>query len=74
MNTLLAFPGMDRAPTLLMFALYMITSVQIVRYSKWIAAGQPNPFLPGYRPVPPARTRPVSRRVADVDLSQFRVY
>lgn len=74
MNTLMTLPGMDRAPTLLMFALYMITSFQIVRYSKWLAAGQPNPFLPRNLCSAAQRNRSVSQSIVDADLSEFRVY
>lgn len=62
-----------RVTTMIMFALYLITSVQIVRYSKWIAAGQPNPFLPGQPRAVPASARPRLRQ-RDADLKNFRVY
>ena len=29
-----------------LFTMYLLTSVQICRYSSWINAGAPNPFLP----------------------------
>ena len=31
---------------LLLFTLYLITAVKVCRYSSWMQAGAPNPFLP----------------------------
>lgn len=39
-------PGLERLIPLLMFALYLLTAVRICRYSSWVQAGEPNPFLP----------------------------
>jgi len=39
-------PGLERLVPYLFFLLYLITSVQICRYSRWIDSGAPNPFLP----------------------------
>lgn len=36
----------ERALPFLFFALYMITSLKVCRYSTWTEAGSPNPFLP----------------------------
>lgn len=36
----------ERALPFLLFALYLITSVKICRYTAWRAKGAPNPFLP----------------------------
>ena len=36
----------ERAVTLFLFALYLITPVQTCRFSSWQRAGAPNPFLP----------------------------
>ncbi|NNE80384.1 MAG: hypothetical protein HKN18_08945 [Silicimonas sp.] len=36
----------ERAITLLLFALYLITAVRLCRYSSWVSEGTPNPFLP----------------------------
>ncbi|MDH5622521.1 MAG: hypothetical protein OEY74_10605 [Gammaproteobacteria bacterium] len=42
----------ERAVPLYLFALYMVTSVRICRYSAWRKAGAPNPFLPrSLRPI-----------------------
>ena len=38
--------GLERAMPLVLFSLYLITSVQICRYAHWRAAGAPTPFLP----------------------------
>lgn len=46
MLTAQIIPGVEKLIPLAFFALYLITSVQIVRYSSWIAQGRPNPFLP----------------------------
>ncbi len=72
MTQILTFPGLERALTLVMFALYMITSIKLCRYSSWVAAGEPNPFLPGHRET--ISTRRVVTRVMEKDLSDFRVY
>lgn len=40
------FPILERAFPLMLFALYLLTAVRICRYSSWVAAGEPNPFLP----------------------------
>lgn len=37
---------MERATPLLLFLLYVVTSVRICRYAQWHAQGAPNPFLP----------------------------
>ena len=37
---------LERLMPLILFSLYMITSVQVCRYAQWRAAGAPNPFLP----------------------------
>ena len=39
-------PGLERLIPLLIFALYLLTAVRICRYSSWVQAGEPNPFLP----------------------------
>lgn len=39
-------PGFERLIPFLMFALYLLTAVRICRYSSWVEAGEPNPFLP----------------------------
>lgn len=73
MMTFLSSAGAERATILIMFALYLITSVQIIRYSTWLRAGQPNPFLPGQPRA--VAVRPKARPQArDADLSTFRVY
>lgn len=36
----------ERALTVLLFVLYLITSVRLCRYSTWRNNGAPNPFLP----------------------------
>ena len=46
MNGFLTIVDGDKAITLLFFALYLITAFRICRYSHWIEAGAPNPFLP----------------------------
>ena len=46
MGTLQAFPGFERLIPFMLFALYLITAVRLCRYSSWMAAGAPNPFLP----------------------------
>lgn len=38
--------ALERATPLLLFALYIITSVRVCRYAQWQAQGAPNPFLP----------------------------
>ncbi|MBT8424249.1 MAG: hypothetical protein HKN98_00615 [Silicimonas sp.] len=40
------FSILERAVPLMLFALYLLTAVRICRYSSWVAAGEPNPFLP----------------------------
>ncbi|MEM8804077.1 MAG: hypothetical protein AAGF55_16245 [Pseudomonadota bacterium] len=37
---------LERATPLLLFALYVITSVRVCRYAQWHAQGAPNPFMP----------------------------
>lgn len=45
--TLFSFSiAMERAMPFVLFALYVITSVQLCRYANWHAKGAPNPFLP----------------------------
>lgn len=39
-------PGFERLIPLALFALYLLTAVRICRYSSWVEAGAPNPFLP----------------------------
>ena len=39
-------PGVERLIPFLLFALYLLTAVRICRYSSWVRAGTPNPFLP----------------------------
>lgn len=39
-------PGFERLIPFLCFALYLLTAVRICRYSSWVQAGAPNPFLP----------------------------
>lgn len=39
-------PSLERMIPFMMFALYLLTAVRICRYSSWIQAGEPNPFLP----------------------------
>lgn len=39
-------PGFERLIPFMLFALYLFTSVRICRYSSWVEAGAPNPFLP----------------------------
>lgn len=46
MGTMQAFPGFERLIPFMLFALYMITAFRLCRYSSWMAAGAPNPFLP----------------------------
>ncbi len=46
MNGFLTMIDGDKTITFLFFALYLITAVRICRYSSWIDAGAPNPFLP----------------------------
>lgn len=38
--------AVERVLPLLLFALYLITAVRVCRYSSWLDAGAPNPFLP----------------------------
>lgn len=40
------FPGFERLIPFMLFALYLLTAVRLCRYSSWIDAGAPNPFLP----------------------------
>jgi hypothetical protein len=42
----LVHPLTERAFTYVLFALFVVTSVRLCRYSSWIARGAPNPFLP----------------------------
>jgi hypothetical protein len=39
-------PGFERLIPFLLFALYLLTAVRVCRYSSWVRAGAPNPFLP----------------------------
>lgn len=39
-------PGPERLVPFVLFMLYLVTAVRICRYSAWIHAGAPNPFLP----------------------------
>lgn len=39
-------PGFERLIPFTLFALYLLTAVRICRYSSWVEAGAPNPFLP----------------------------
>lgn len=39
-------PFAERLIPLTLFALYLLTAVRVCRYSSWVAAGAPNPFLP----------------------------
>jgi len=38
--------GIERAMPLVLFALYLLTSVQLCSYAGWRQSGAPNPFLP----------------------------
>lgn len=38
--------NMERVIPFALFALYLVTAVRICRYSSWVRAGAPNPFLP----------------------------
>lgn len=40
------FSLVERLAPFMLFALYLVTAVRICRYSSWVAAGEPNPFLP----------------------------
>ncbi|MEQ9037995.1 MAG: hypothetical protein RIE24_06545 [Silicimonas sp.] len=57
-------PGVERLIPLLLFALYLLTAVRICRYSSWVRAGAPNPFLPRSLEVALVRIDGHSRRVA----------
>lgn len=46
MTMLQSFPGFERFIPFALFALYMITACRLCRYSSWVVAGAPNPFLP----------------------------
>lgn len=39
-------PVLERLTPFMLFALYLLTAVRICRYSSWVDAGAPNPFLP----------------------------
>ena len=52
MSMLTVILAFERATPFLLFALYLITSFQICRYTNWRDAGAPNPFLPhGLKPL-----------------------
>ena len=38
--------ALERIMPLMLFALYLITSVRLCRYAHWRSEGAPNPFLP----------------------------
>ena len=46
MSAMLIGSGAERVIPFVLFALYLVTSVRICRYSSWVRAGAPNPFLP----------------------------
>ena len=46
MTVISVLPGLERLIPFLLFALYLLTAVRVCRYSSWVAAGAPNPFLP----------------------------
>lgn len=70
MGTLQAFPGVERLIPFMLFALYLITSVQICRYSSWVAAGAPNPFLP--RKLKAAVAKSDIRRLVELEIRSAR--
>lgn len=39
-------PNLERLIPFVLFALYLLTAVRVCRYSSWVRAGEPNPFLP----------------------------
>lgn len=57
------FPALERLIPFVLFALYLLTAVRICRYSSWVDAGSPNPFLPRGLAMAVARidTRPQRR-------------
>lgn len=46
MSAMLIGSGAERVIPIVLFTLYLVTSVRICRYSSWVRAGAPNPFLP----------------------------
>lgn len=46
MTWFLTHPMTERTLPFVLFALFVVTSVRLCRYSSWVASGAPNPFLP----------------------------
>jgi hypothetical protein len=57
-------PVLERLTPFMLFALYLLTAVRICRYSSWIDASAPNPFLPRSLQVVAARVDVGGRRFA----------
>lgn len=68
MTIISMFPSFERLIPFALFALYLMTAVRICRYSSWVAAGAPNPFLPRALKIAVTRNEIVDLMNAEVRL------
>jgi hypothetical protein len=68
MSMMNLLPGFERVIPFCLFALYMLTAVRICRYSSWVAAGAPNPFLPRTLKVATSRREVASLLAAEIRM------